>query len=253
MRMGTGSLVTLSIMVPVAFYVPFPAPEVWPFLLSSLSVLIVFQLTGIKSLEYGTLSYVYPISRGMGPVFVVVISVLYLNQEVEAAAILGVSLVALGVLELATRGYKEAAERHHLVLATVLAVINALCIGIYTLIDSTGVRMTDNPFSYIAWLFIMFAIAFLIIPAVLRGSRMIPLMRQEGRIGITGAFLGIASYTAALMALRLGSAVEIAALRETSIMFAVLIGYVFLGEGIGIRRLVAVSLIATGAIVIKAF
>jgi drug/metabolite transporter (DMT)-like permease len=252
-RMGAGSFVTLAIMVPVAFYVPFPAPEVWPVLFASLSVLIIFQLTGIKSLEYGTLSYVYPISRGTGPVFVVVISLLYLNQEVGFAAILGVSFVALGVLELATRGYKEAAERRHLILATSLSLVNGLCIGTYTLIDSGGVRMVENPFSYIAWLFIMFSTAFLIIPAILRGRRLIPLMRQESRIAVIGAFIGVASYTTALMALRLGSAVEIAALRETSIMFAVLIGYLFLGEGIGTRRLIAVTLIATGAIVIKAF
>jgi len=183
----------------------------------------------------------------------VVISLLYLNQEVGFAAILGVSFVALGVLELATRGYKEAAERRHLILATSLSLVNGLCIGTYTLIDSGGVRMVENPFSYIAWLFIMFSTAFLIIPAILRGRRLIPLMRQESRIAVIGAFIGVASYTTALMALRLGSAVEIAALRETSIMFAVLIGYLFLGEGIGTRRLIAVTLIATGAIVIKAF
>jgi len=254
-RIGVGSIVSLPLMGAVAFFVPFPGPEVWPYLFSSLAVIVTFQLLVMKSLEFGPLSYIYPMSRGMGPVVVVLISAFYLSHVVEVkwAEVIGVSLVAIGVLEMASRGYKEAEKKHHLVLATSLAVLSGVCIGVYTLIDAIGVKMVANPFSYIAWLMIMFGGVFLALPIIARGRRVIPIMAQELRKGLLGAILGMASYVTALLALRLGSAVEIAALRETSIMFAVLIGYFFLGEGIGVRRLVAVSLIAVGAIVIKSF
>lgn len=252
-RMVFTAFLALAIMVPVAFFVPLPAPELWWYLFPSAFIIIIYQLVLLKALQYGELSYIYPIARGTAPVFVVLLTILFLNHELLFVEVLGVALVAVGVMELSLRGFKGESIPKDIVRASFYSFLTGLTIATYTLIDAKGIRLVANPFSYVAWLFILVNISMVTIVFYLRAGNIKQSLIDESRRGFIAAFFGIASYITALLALRVGSAVEVAALRETSIMFAILIGYFFLGEGIGIRRLIAVALITLGAVTIKMF
>ena len=252
-RMVISSILSLLFMLPVTFFVPFPPSEVWWLLIPSAVIITVYQFVVIKALQYGELSYTYPISRGTAPVFVVLITILLLSHEIAWAEVLGVSLVAVGVLELALRGIKGGGALIDIKKSTIYSLLSGRTIASYTLIDAQGVRLVANPFSYIAWLFILINVIMVTIVFYIRGGEIGQILWSERKHGLAAGVFGIASYVMALLALRVGNAVEIAALRETSIMFAILIGYFFLGEGIGIRRLITVALITMGAITIKMF
>ncbi len=253
-RMIVGGIFALGIMVPIAFFVPLPTAAAWQFIIPSAVVIIVYQFMVIKALEYGELSYTYPVSRGLAPVFVVLLTLLFFSHELVWVEILGVMMVAAGVLELALRSFKAGSAFHgNLKKATLFSFISAFGTAVYTLIDAQGVRLVENPFSYIAWLFIIINIGLISIIGLKRGRAFFRSVYAERKRGFAAGIFGIASYVVALLALRLGNTVEIAALRETSIMFAIIIGYFFLGEGIGVRRLVAVALISIGAVTIKFF
>jgi drug/metabolite transporter (DMT)-like permease len=252
-RMIVGCILGLSIMLPIAFFVPLPTAEAWQLIIPSSIIIIFYQFMVIKALEHGELSYTYPVSRGSAPVFVVLLTLLFFSHELVWVEILGVAMVAGGIMELALRSFKIGSVQGNLKKATIFSFISGLTTAIYTLIDAQGVRLVENPFSYIAWLFIIINTGLILIIGLKRGRSFFKSVYTERRHGTYAGLFGIASYVTALLALRLGNTVEIAALRETSIMFAILIGYFFLGEGIGIRRWIAVALISLGAITIKSF
>ena len=252
-RMIVGSIFALGIMVPVAFFVPMPTAAAWQLIIPSSIIIIAYQFMVVKALEYGELSYTYPVSRGTAPVFVVLLTLLFFSHELAWVEILGVMMVAGGIMELALRSFNSGSVQGNIKKATMFSLLSGLTTAIYTLIDAQGVRLVENPFSYIAWLFIIINIGLISIIGLKRGRAFFRSVYDERKRGFFAGMFGIASYVVALLALRLGNTVEIAALRETSIMFAIIIGYFFLGEGIGIRRVVAVALISIGAVTIKFF
>lgn len=252
-RMVVGSIFALTIMVPIAIFVPMPSLLAWKFIIPSSIIIIGYQFIVIKALEHGELSYTYPVSRGTAPVFVVLLTFLFFSHELVWIEVLGVMMVAAGVLELALRSFKNGTIQGNLKKATFYSLLSGLTTAVYTLIDAAGVRVVENPFSYIAWLFIIINIGVVSIIGIKRGSSFFASVYAERKSGFVAGFFGISSYVLALMALRIGNTIEIAALRETSIMFAILIGYFFLGEGIGIRRWITVALISLGAVTIKFF
>ena len=252
-RSTFGSMLSLSIMLPISFFVPFPEPHIWKWLLLSTVGIFAFQLTFLKAISMGEFNYCYPISRGLGPVFLVILSMLFLSHDLTGFELFGVFLVAFGIFLLSLRGAQETLENKSILGATGYSILVGLLIAAYTTVDAIGIKGTEHPFSYIVWLFICVAILMISYTFSRRGKAVLAAVKAERKRGFFGSFLGLSSYATALMALRVGDMVEIAALRETSIMFALLIGYFFLGEGIGIRRILAIVIISIGAVTIKAF
>mgnify|MGYP001942816651 CR=1 FL=1 len=252
-RSAATGTISLTVGVTMAFFVPAPSPEIWPFLLWSGGLMLLFQLASFKALEYGPLGFIYPISRGMGPVGVGIILFFLFDVQPTLSTVIGVGLVFLGITEMSMRGLRESNNKGEVRKALGFALLTGLIVACYTVIDSRAIKLVENPLTYVSYILILFSVNIFGYSIVMRRRRFVAAFKQEIRRGIPAGMLGCASYICGLLAFRYGGAIEIAALREISIMFSVFIGWWFLGEGIGPRRLLSAFLIASGAIVIKAF
>jgi drug/metabolite transporter (DMT)-like permease len=253
MRSAFTGMISGIVALPMIILFPFPAPEVWPWLLTASFFQVIFILATLKALEHGDLSFTYPITRGTGPVCVILVLAFIFGTNFDPYVLIGIAIVVLGIFELARSGYKHAENKEALKKAFVFSLIGGGCIGVFTIMDANGIKLVSSSWSYIGWLFVLFAINTNLLAWVRRRKVYAQQLKLEFKRGILAGVLGSSSYALALLAFRSGSTAEIAALRETSIVFVLLIGYFFLKEEIGPRRVTAVVLISIGAIVIKAF
>jgi drug/metabolite transporter (DMT)-like permease len=161
---------------------------------------------------------------------------------------MGIALICGGVLGLALESRRRAASNRA---ATMFALINAVVIASYTLIDGVGVRQSGAPASYTMWVFVLNAVPLLLWTMVMRRGELWPHFVRRTRLATIGGVGTLGSYGLALWAMTMAPVAAVAALRETSILFAVAISAIILNESVGIRRLVAVGFIAAGAAVMR--
>lgn len=129
-------------------------------------------------------------------------------------------------------------------------ILTGTTIAIYTLIDAQGVRAAPTAGSYIVWMFIMLGGGVAVLFALWRGQAFVSGAKKEWRAGLTAGALSIVTYGLALYSFRIGPTAKLAALRETSILFATLIAIFVLKERISPPRLAAIALIGTGAMLL---
>jgi len=240
-------------MLPAAaaavFWLPAPAPASWPFLAGSMVIHIAYFAALVKAYRYGDLSHVYPLARGTAPVVVALISALAVGELLKTGAFAGIALVSLGTASLAfERGRPRGDEQRALLYALFLSAT----IVAYTLVDGLGVRTSKAPLSYIAWLFAINGIPFAIGTIVWRRRQVLGFLRRNWLRPLVGGLLSLTAYGIALWAMSFGALGQVAALRETSVIFAALIGTLFLGEPFGPRRVLAAAIVAGGIILLQA-
>jgi len=229
--------------VAVAVWLPLPAPESWPWLAGSTLIHILYFLFLAGAYRWGDLSYAYPIMRGGGPVIVALAGAAVFGEVLAASQSLGVALVCAGIVAFAA-GH---ADRR----ATLFALGNAAVIAAYTLVDAKGARASGSPVAYALWFFVGNAIVIYAWNGARRGME-VPryLLRNWPRLFI-GAILTTGSYAVALWAMTRAPVALVAVLRETSVIFAALIGALFLGEKFTRRKLVATGAVMCGLVVLK--
>lgn len=232
--------------IPLTLLVPFPSPELWVWLIISLILHAGYQAVLLKTLEAGDLTHVYPIARGTGPLFVACISFFLLSGKLNAAEYLAVAIIVAGIF--LTGSFRFAPETRK---ATILALITGAFIAGYSIIDAIGVKAADNPFSFIVWSNVIFAPVFIAAGLKSRGTQIFGDTANSWRIGVPVMIIAYSGYALALLAYRHGSIAEVAALRETSIVFATFIGLYFLKEPFSKRRIAAAVIITAGAILLK--
>jgi drug/metabolite transporter (DMT)-like permease len=220
-----------------------PAPESWPWLAGSALVHILYFVCIAGAYRWGELSYAYPIMRGGGPLIVALVAVFALGEALPSSQWIGVVLISSGSLGLAAGAHDRR--------ATLFAVANAVVIAAYTLIDAQGARLSGAPVSYTLWFFAANGFVIFALAALWRG-RAVPLYlaRHWARTGL-GGLLAVGAYGVALWAMTRAPVALVAALRETSVIFAALIGALFLGEKMTRRRLAATGAVLTGLIFLK--
>lgn len=227
----------------VAVWLPFPAPESWPWLAASALVHILYFLFLAGAYHWGDLTYTYPIMRGGGPVIVALAGTAVFGEVLGPLPTLGVVIVCAGIIGLA---YGKHERR-----ATVFALANALVIAAYTLIDAKGVRLSASPVAYAMWFFVANAVAIYAYAGLRRGAA-VPryLARNPLRI-LIGAVFTAGSYGVALWAMARAPVAIVAVLRETSVVFGAVLGAVFLGEKFTRRRLLATGAVLAGLAALK--
>jgi drug/metabolite transporter (DMT)-like permease len=230
------------IVLPFAFVLPLPHGA-WLFLLGSWATHLVYLVALVKAFEHGDMSVAYPIARGVAPALAAVVAVTAFHEPSTFWTSVGVALVSVGVFVV---GLGRHIDRRTLFWAGLTGVTIAL----YTVIDAQGVRAAPSAFSYIVWVYIALGGGIGALFALWRGPRFLVSARSEWRPGLAAGALSIVTYGLALWALRLGSTPRLAALRETSILFGVLIAVVFLKERMTPSRLIGVGGIAAGAVVL---
>jgi drug/metabolite transporter (DMT)-like permease len=227
----------------VAPWLDFPAQASWPWLAASAAVHILYFAFLAGAYHWGELSYTYPIMRGGGPVIVALAGTAVFGEVLAPLPTLGVALVCAGIVAFASgRAHPR---------ATLFALANAAVIAAYTLIDAKGARLSQSPVAYTLWFFVANGV-FIYAYAGLRRGADVPryLARSWPRIFI-GAVFTTGAYGVALWAMTQAPVALVAVLRETSVLFAAVIGALFLGEKFTRRRLVATGAVLAGLLTLR--
>lgn len=227
---------------------PLPAAASWPWLLASGLIHVVYFALVARAYQGATLGLAYPLMRGTAPVLTALAAALLLGETPTPGAWLGITLICGGVLALAGRAWRSGAGHPAAALA---ALANAGVIALYTLVDGQGVRLAGHALSYTAWVFVLSAVFMLAAAAWLRGRTLLQPAPGAWRAVLLGGAGTLAAYSLVLWAMTQAPIATVAALRESSIVFATLIGATFLKEGLGRLRLVSALLVCAGAVVIK--
>ena len=235
------------------FVVPWPEPHMAPILAGAFAIHLVYKLLQVQAYTKGSYTVVYPVVRGAGPFFTVIGAYLLFGETFSPIQWLGVAVLLAGIFGLAAYNlmFLETA-RETLKPALVLAVATGMLVALYTTYDAYGIRATADPFTFLAWFFMIDAIAMPPI-AVLRWRSLAqrPALGPLALRGVVGGLVAFFSFGSVMLATRLDKVGEAAVLRETSTVFAALIGWLVLKETVGPRRIALMSLIAAGAVIVE--
>ncbi len=239
---------------PFAFFVvPWPAPHLWPILAGAFAIHLGYKVLQAMAYMRGAYTVVYPVVRGTGPLLTVIGAYWIFGETFTPQQWLGVAVLLAGIFGLA--GYNLVhivAARDTLPAALGLAFLTGGFVALYTTYDAYGIRAAADPFTFLAWFFFLDGLAIPVIAAK-RWGRMPdrpavgPLMAR----GVLGGLIAFGSFGSIMLATRLDKVGEAAVLRETSTVFAAVIGWVFLREAVGPRRLALMALIAAGAVIVE--
>jgi drug/metabolite transporter (DMT)-like permease len=247
MRLLIGAFSAL-VVTPALFFVPLPrGTAVW-LLVATAFVHALYELMLVKSYESAVFTAVYPVARGTGPLFTTLGAILFLHENLPPVQILGIVFVCAGVIVIGVSHRASAGVSRGLV----YALATGFTIGCYTLIDASGVRAVANPFSYLLWFFVAHGVCVLATAPGIRGRRVIIEARRQWKLGMQLGILSIMTYGSAMLAWRFGATAQLAALRETSVLFGTALAMRFLGERMNLRGWSAAGAIAVGAVLLQA-
>ena len=235
------------------FVVPWPEPHMWPIFAGAFVIHTAYKLLQAMAYTRGAYTVVYPVVRGTGPLFAVIGAYLIFDESFTLVQWLGVGVLLAGIFGLAVYNliFLEV-DRDTLPAALGFGVATGLFVALYTTYDAYGIRATADPFTFLAWFFFIDGWLMPGIAAVRWRSMAVkpelpPLMVR----GVIGAFVAFFSFGSIMLATRLDKVGEAAVLRETSTVFAAVIGWLVLRETVGPRRIALMTLIAAGAVIVE--
>jgi phosphonate utilization associated putative membrane protein len=238
-----GSLVAL----PLVLVIGWPAPAAWPFILASVVIHIGYYIALAGAYQHGDLGLTYPLMRGTAPLLVALSAAAVVGETLSPLSWLGVLGVSCGVLALGLSRHALNAPR-----AFAFALANAVVIAAYTVVDGLGARVSGNPLQYVVALFVLDGWPFALLVLARRGGATVwPYARARWPVATLGALASLGSYGIALWAMTRAPVATVAALRETSVLFAALLGSWFLNESFGVRRAVGIAAIAAGVMALR--
>ncbi|MFN9028946.1 MAG: EamA family transporter [Betaproteobacteria bacterium] len=239
----TAGLVTL----PFIFVLPPPAPASWPYLAGSLLTHVLYYYFMVQAYRAGDLSLAYPLMRGTAPLITALLGAALLRELPGPITLVGIVLISVGIFALSYRPLDHKPARA----AVGFALTNALVIAIYTVIDGTGARLAGNVWSYIVWLFVLDMIPFTLFVLATRRRDFIAFMAAQPCKSLAGGAASAGAYAIALWAMTKAPVAMVAALRETSVLFAALIGARMLHERLTPLRWLGVAVVVAGVMALK--
>jgi len=235
------------VTAPFMLVVEVPPAAAWPYIAASMAIHIAYYVALVGAYRAGDLSHGYPIMRGLAPLIVSLCALAWLGEAPRPMVWLGVVLICGGVLSLGFAGFRWAESR----VALGWALANAVIIAAYTLVDAAGVRASGKPEIYVVWLFTLDALPFSLLILWLKRDELVPYARRYWPRGLVGGGLSAAAYAIVLWAMARAPVAAVAALRETSVIFAALIGAWLLKEGHIARRIAGAVTVAAGVVALK--
>jgi drug/metabolite transporter (DMT)-like permease len=222
-----------------------PAQASWPFAAASALLQIAYFLLIARTYDIADMSQTYPLMRGTPPLIVALISVFQVGESLSRVAWIGVLGICAGILSIAMGSGPKNRKGTH------LALLNALVIAAYTLVDGAGVRRSGAPAAYTLWIFLLTGLPLAVWAALTKATTLVANFRRHWPLGVAGGMGAISSYGLALWAMTIAPVAVVAALRETSILFGTVIAGLVLKEHVGARRMIAACIIACGAAVLR--
>ncbi len=243
------------IAIPFAlFVVPLPEPHIWLIFAITFAIHSPYKIIFAMCYSRGAFTVVYPVVPGTGPLFTVFGAYFLFGERFSAVQWAGVMVLLAGIYGLAIYNLRFVTEgRETLKAALLLAVLTGLVVATYTTYDAYGIRASTDPFTFLAWFFMIDGLFTMPTIAVFhwRAMAVRPALRPLMWRGLIGGIIAIASFGGIILATRLDNVGQAAVLRETSTVFAALIGWVMLKERVGPRRLMLMALIALGAVIVQ--
>jgi len=240
------SIAIAAVAALVVLFTPWPASAAWPYIVASGLVHIVYNMSLVRAYRRSDLAEAYPIARGSSPLLVTLGAALFAHEAIGPLHALGIVMISGGIIAIALQG-------QHLSRAGALAALTTgATIALYTVIDGIGVRLSGSQaLAYTAWMFLFYWL----MPVLLVARRGLAALWAPAReapmaVGssLVGGLVSIAAYGIVIWALQSGAMGAVSALRETSVVFAVLIGRVFLRETVSGKRWLACVIVAAGAV-----
>lgn len=250
--LSTTTLISIGSGVVALAALPFagmPAAASWPWIAASTIIHLFYFAALIESYRTGDLGQVYPIARGSAPLMTAVASLVFVGEHLSLLNWSGIVTLAVGVLLLSARGGRELAQIDRRAIG--FALLTAMTICAYSVVDGIGARLSANPISYSLWLFV--GIALVLPPYALwrDGRDVIPAMQCYWLRGFAGGGLQVISYGIALWAMTLAPIAIVASLRETSVLFGAILAVTVLKEPLRPMRIVAALLILCGLVLLR--
>jgi phosphonate utilization associated putative membrane protein len=247
-----GALVAL----PVALWVGLPRPECWPFMAASLVIHVGYYVALAGAYQHGELGLTYPIMRGVAPLLVALGSAAIIGESLSAGAWLGIICITVGV---ALVGLSHPGQALHHGKALAFAFANAAIIASYTFVDGLGVRQAGpavtEVLSYVMWLFVLDGFPYPLLLWWRRGPQgrqmLVDYARSRWPLAALGGAASIGSYAIALWAMTRAPVASVAALRETSVLFASVLGTLMLKERFGTQRAAGAVVIVGGVMALR--
>lgn len=226
-------------------FLPAPAVASWPCIAASVLLQLLYLWVIARSYGQAELGLVYPVMRGTAPLLVALCNVALLGEQLSGMAVAGIGVLCAGLLGMACsvpRGRRNGVG---------LALLNALVIAGYTLVDGVGVRLSAAPASYTLWIFLLCGLPLPLWAALRQPAALAAALRRDWWRGLLGGLGTISSYGLALWAMTQAPLAVVAALRETSILFGLLLARLVLGEHTGRLRLLAALVMLSGVVLLR--
>ena len=235
------------IAVAALAFVPSPAPESWPYLCIGMVLHTGYQLFLLSAYRFGDLTQVYPIARGSAPLLVAGVSTVFLGVQLAPLEVLAIVTIAIGILSLSIVRQADGLRNGK---ASLLAFITGCFIASYSLIDGHGARLAGTAVGFYAWVAIGNSVLIAIYIAATKPGLLAKLhtAKQTFIIGGTASFV---AYGLVIWAFTQAPIALVTALRETSIIFALIIGVLFLKEKLNITKIFSTFVTLVGAALLR--
>ncbi|MCU1758383.1 EamA family transporter [Pseudomonas sp. 14P_8.1_Bac3] len=252
LRGGADRLWSMTIMcvavaivsVVMALFLEAPAKASWFYAVLSAVLHVGYNLFLVRSYKVGDLGQTYPISRGSSPILITLAASVFAGETVGAVAMFGILLVSGGIISLAFRGRKLAVPSLPYALGT------GCFIAAYSVTDGIGVRLSGAPMAYTVWMCALWGVLMPLVYIGVRDAKSLFTFRPGFIAAFVGGLVSLLAYGIVIYAMSAAPMGAVSALRETSVLFAALIGYFFLGETLTVRKILACAVIAVGTIII---
>jgi len=238
-----GSCICALVALP---FVPLPDPAAWKFVAASSVIHFAYYVTLAHAYRTGDLSFAYPLMRGTAPLIVAVLGIVFLRELPTPHVALGILLICAGIVSIAF----VRRDRHPRA-AAYWAFANAVVIAAYTLVDGSGARASGNAIAYVTWLIFLEGLPFIAWVLWRGGKPAVAYLRRDVGRGLLGGACSLVAYGIVLYAMTRAPVAAVAALRETSVLFAALMGGVWLKEGLGPMRLAGAASVVAGVAALK--
>ena len=241
------SLAHALVGLAMVFTFPLPSVQTLPWLAGAVVFHGIYKGFLAAAYGHGDLSRVYPIARGTAPVMVLAVGFVLLPDQIAPLQIAGIVVLGLGILLMA-RGIFSNGESAKML---PLAVMSAVGTAGYSIVDGLGARVAGNAGSFVAWLYLIDGTVFALWGISRQGLGVLPRSARVWGIGLSAGFISAVAFGIVVWAMTVAPIALVAALRETSVVFAVMIGVVFFKETADRGKLIAAVVIVAGIILIR--
>ena len=236
--------------VVAVIILPLPSVESFPYIILSALIHQGYQNFLLTAYQTGKFTTVYPVARGFGPLVATLISIIFLGVFLKNYTLLSILLISSGVILIGL--FSRSVTKNNKILYTSLAT--GIFIGLYSVVDGHGARISMSAVSYMSWVFIFSALFFPIILKLRKQKNILKKTLTEGKVIFWfGGFFSYIAYVITVWAFTKAPVPMVSALRESSIIFAIFIGYFYLKEKISMYKIISILLIFAGVIGLKLF